>query len=168
MEYDFLFDKGRHLLTIGYNVGEHRQDASYYDLLASEARLYSFVGIAQGQLPQESWFTLGRLLTTTGGEPILLSWGGSMFEYLMPLLVMPTYENTLLDQTYKAAVARQIEYGKKSGVPWGISESGYNTIDVRLNYQYRAFGVPAWVSARACRGSGNCTLCLGACADGGA
>ncbi|MEK7712859.1 MAG: glucoamylase family protein, partial [Nitrospirota bacterium] len=142
MEYDFLFDKERHLLTIGYNVGERRRDASYYDLLASEARLYSFVAIAQGQLPQESWFTLGRLLTTTGGEPILLSWGGSMFEYLMPLLVMPTYENTLLDQTYKAAVARQIEYGKKRGVPWGISESGYNTIDVRLNYQYRAFGVP--------------------------
>ncbi|MEK7735774.1 MAG: glucoamylase family protein, partial [Nitrospirota bacterium] len=142
MEYDFLFDKERHLLTIGYNVGERRRDASYYDLLASEARLYSFVAIAQGQLPQESWFTLGRLLTTTSGEPILLSWGGSMFEYLMPLLVMPTYENTLLDQTYKAAVARQIEYGKKRGVPWGISESGYNTIDVRLNYRYRAFGVP--------------------------
>jgi len=142
MEYDFLFDKERHLLTIGYNVGERRWDTSYYDLLASEARLYSFVAIAQGQLPQESWFTLGRLLTTAGGEPILLSWGGSMFEYLMPLLVMPTYENTLLDQTYKAAVARQIEYGKKRGVPWGISESGYNTIDVRLNYQYRAFGVP--------------------------
>jgi len=142
MEYDFLFDKERHLLTIGYNVGEHRRDPSYYDLLASESRLYSFVAIAQGQLPQESWFTLGRLLTTTSGEPILLSWGGSMFEYLMPLLVMPTYENTLLDQTYKAAVARQIEYGKKRGVPWGISESGYNTIDVRLNYQYRAFGVP--------------------------
>ena len=142
MEFDFLFDKERHLLTIGYNVGEHRWDASYYDLLASEARLYSFVAIAQGQLPQESWFALGRLLTTTSGEPILLSWGGSMFEYLMPLLVMPTYENTLLDQTYKAAVARQIEYGKKRGVPWGISESGYNTIDVRLNYQYRAFGVP--------------------------
>ncbi len=142
MEYDFLFDKERHLLTIGYNVGERRRDASYYDLLASEARLYSFVAIAQGQLAQESWFTLGRLLTTAGGEPILLSWGGSMFEYLMPLLVMPTYENTLLDQTYKAVVARQIEYGKKRGVPWGISESGYNTIDVRLNYQYRAFGVP--------------------------
>ena len=142
MEYDFLFDKERHLLTIGYNVGERRLDASYYDLLASEARLYSFVAIAQGQLPQESWFTLGRLLTTAGGEPILLSWGGSMFEYLMPLLVMPTYENTLLDQTYKAAVARQIEYGKKRGVPWGISESGYNMVDVRLNYQYRAFGVP--------------------------
>jgi cellobiose phosphorylase len=142
MEYDFLFDKERRLLTIGYNVGERRRDAGYYDLLASEARLCNFVAIAQGQLPQESWFTLGRLLTATSGEPVLLSWSGSMFEYLMPLLVMPTYENTLLDQTYKAAVARQIEYGKKRAVPWGISESGYNMIDVHLNYQYRAFGVP--------------------------
>ena len=142
MEYDFLFDEPRNLLAIGYNVGERRRDPSYYDLLASEARFCSFIAIAQGQLPQESWFALGRLLTTAGGEPILLSWSGSMFEYLMPLLVMPTYEHTLLDQTYKAAVARQIEYGRKRGVPWGISESGYNTIDVHLNYQYRAFGVP--------------------------
>ncbi len=142
MEYDFLFDKARHLLSIGYNVGERRLDESFYDLLASEARLCSFIGIAQGQLPQESWFALGRLLTATGGDPVLLSWSGSMFEYLMPLLVMPTYENTLLDQTYKAAVAAQVEYGKKRRVPWGMSESGFNTIDVHLNYQYRAFGVP--------------------------
>ncbi len=142
MEYDFLFDKGRHLLAIGYNVGERRRDPSYYDLLASEARMSTFVAIAQGQLPQESWFSLGRLLTKIGGEPILLSWSGSMFEYLMPLLVMPTYENTLLDETYEAAVKQQIEYGKKCGRPWGMSESGYNAVDVRLNYQYRAFGVP--------------------------
>ena len=142
MEYDFLYDKGRHLLAIGYNVGERRQDPSYYDLLASEARLSSFVAIAQGQLPQESWFALGRLLTTAGGEPTLMSWSGSMFEYLMPLLVMPTYENTLLDQTYQAAVERQIAYGKQRGVAWGMSECGYNTVDVHLNYQYRAFGVP--------------------------
>ena len=142
MDYDFLFDPTRHLLAIGYNVGERRRDASYYDLLASEARLCCFVAIAQGQLPQESWFALGRLLTTAGGEPILLSWSGSMFEYLMPLLVMPTYEHTLLDQTYKAAVDRQIEYGRQRSVPWGMSESGYNTVDVHLNYQYRAFGVP--------------------------
>ena len=142
MEYDFLFDKARHLLAVGYNVGEHRQDSSYYDLLASEARFSSFVAIAQGQLPQENWFALGRLLTTAGGEPVLLSWSGSMFEYLMPLLVMPTYENTLLDRTCRAAVARQIEYGRKSGAPWGISECGYNATDVHLNYQYRAFGVP--------------------------
>ncbi len=142
MEYDFLYDKGRHLLAIGYNVNERRPDPGYYDLLASEARLCTFVAIAQGQLPQESWFALGRLLTSTGGEPILLSWSGSMFEYLMPLLVMPMYENTLLDRTCKAAVGRQIEYGKQRGVPWGMSESGYNMVDVRFIYQYRAFGVP--------------------------
>ncbi len=142
MEYDFLYDETRHLLAIGYNVGENRRDTSYYDLLASEARFATFVAIAQGQLPQESWFALGRLLTTAGGEPILLSWSGSMFEYLMPLLVMPTYAHSLLDQTYKAVVARQIEYGRMRDVPWGVSESGYNAIDVHLNYQYRAFGVP--------------------------
>jgi cyclic beta-1,2-glucan synthetase len=142
MEYDFLYDVTRHLLAIGYNVGESRLDASFYDLLASEARFSTFVAISQGQLPQESWFALGRLLTTVGGEPILLSWSGSMFEYLMPLLVMPTYDYTLLDQTCKAAVARQIEYGKIRAVPWGISECGYNAIDVHQNYQYRAFGVP--------------------------
>ena len=142
MEYDFLFDKARHLLAIGYNAAERRRDSSYYDLLASEARLSSFVAIAQGKLPQESWFALGRLLTTAGGKPILLSWSGSMFEYLMPLLVMPTYEDTLLDQTCRAAVERQVEYGRSRGLPWGISESGYNMVDVHLNYQYRAFGVP--------------------------
>jgi cellobiose phosphorylase len=142
VEYDFLYDKARNLLAIGYNVGAHRQDQSYYDLLASEARLSSFVAIAQGQLPQESWFALGRLLTTAGGEPTLVSWSGSMFEYLMPLLVMPTYNNTLLDQTYRAAVERQIAYGRQRGVAWGISECGYNTVDAALNYQYRAFGVP--------------------------
>jgi hypothetical protein len=142
MEYDFLLDRKSRLLTIGFNVSEHRQDSSHYDLLASEARLASFVAIAQGQAPQEIWFALGRLLTSTGGDPVLVSWSGSMFEYLMPLLVMPTYENTLLDQTYRAAVKRQLEYGEKRGVPWGISECGYNTTDAHLNYQYRAFGVP--------------------------
>ncbi|MBU4316588.1 MAG: cyclic beta 1-2 glucan synthetase [Proteobacteria bacterium] len=142
MEYDFLYDETRHLLSIGYNVSQGRRDESYYDLLASEARLSSFVAIAQGKLPQESWFALGRLLNNVGGDPILLSWSGSMFEYLMPLLLMPTYEHTLLDQTCKAAVARQIDYGKKQGVPWGISESGYNLTDSHLTYQYKAFGVP--------------------------
>ncbi len=141
-DYSFLYDKGSQLLTIGYNTTERRRDASYYDLLASEARFCSFIGIAQGQLPQENWFALGRLLTNPGRYPVLLSWDGSMFEYLMPLLVMPNYESTLLDQTYTAAVRRQIDYGKNRGVPWGISESGYSTIDVHQNYQYRAFGVP--------------------------
>lgn len=142
MEYAFLYDSATHLLAIGYNVPERRRDQSYYDLLASEARLATFIGIAQGQLPQESWFALGRQLTIAGGEPILLSWSGSMFEYLMPLLVMPAFPNTLLNQTCHAAVARQIEYGQQRGVPWGISESGYNAFDASLNYQYRAFGVP--------------------------
>ena len=142
MEYGFLYDPARHLLAIGYNVGERRRDPSYYDLLASEARFSSFVAIAQGVLPQENWFALGRLLTTAGGRSVLLSWSGSMFEYLMPLLVMPTYDNTLLDQTCRRTVERQIAYGKQRGVPWGISECGYNAVDASLNYQYRAFGVP--------------------------
>ena len=142
MEYDFLFDSKSRLFSIGYNESERRLDSSRYDLLASEARLATFVAIAHGKAPQESWFVLGRLLTRTGGDAVLVSWSGSMFEYLMPLLVMPTYENTLLDETYRAAVKRQIEYGEKRGVPWGISECGYNTIDAHLNYQYRAFGVP--------------------------
>ena len=142
MDYSFLYDKASRLLSIGYNVDEQRLDASYYDLLASEVRLCVFVAIAQGQLPQESWFALGRLLTRAGGAPILLSWSGSMFEYLMPQLVMPSYEHTLLDQTAQAAVARQIDYGQQADLPWGISESGYNTVDLHLNYQYRAFGVP--------------------------
>ncbi len=142
MEYGFLYDGARHLLAIGYNVDERRRDASYYDLLASEARFASFVAIAQGQVPQENWFALGRLLTTASGQSVLLSWSGSMFEYLMPLLVMPTYDNTLLDRTCRASVERQIAYGKRRGVPWGVSESGYNAVDAGLNYQYRAFGVP--------------------------
>jgi cyclic beta-1,2-glucan synthetase len=143
IEYDFLYDRSQHLLSIGYNVDEHRRDPGFYDLLASEARLSTFVGIAQGKLPQESWFALGRLLTNKGGTPILLSWSGSMFEYLMPHLIMPTYENTLLDQTDKAVVHKQIEYGAQRDVPWGMSESGYNMVDANLNYQYRAFGVPS-------------------------
>ena len=142
MEFAFLYNSTRRLLAIGYNVSEGRRDGSFYDLLASEARLSSFVAIAQGQLPQESWFALGRLLTIAGGESVLLSWSGSMFEYLMPLLLMPTYEQTILDQSCKAAVARQIDYGKRHGVPWGISESGYNMTDSQFNYQYKAFGVP--------------------------
>ncbi|GAB3778870.1 glucoamylase family protein [Dyella agri] len=142
MEYGLLYDTRRDLLAIGYHLEERRLDAGFYDLLASECRLASFVAIAQEQLPQESWFALGRLLTTTGNGPVLLSWTGSMFEYLMPMLVMPSFEGTLLDQTCRAAVARQIEYGHQLGLPWGVSESGYNAIDAHLNYQYRAFGVP--------------------------
>lgn len=142
VEYDFLFEPSTNLLRIGFNVDDQRKDESYYDMLASEARLAVFVAIAQGKITQESWFSLSRLLTASSAGPILLSWSGSMFEYLMPQLIMPVYENTLLDQTNLATVKRQIEYGKKQGVPWGISESGYNSVDANLNYQYRAFGVP--------------------------
>jgi len=142
MDFTFLFDPARDLFSIGFNVAEHRCDPGFYDLLASEARLCSYVAIALGQVPQDHWFSMGRLLVASKGEPILVSWSGSMFEYLMPLLVMPNYENTLLDHTCKAAVQQQIEYGQSRGVPWGISESGYNRTDVQLNYQYRAFGVP--------------------------
>jgi cyclic beta-1,2-glucan synthetase len=142
MEFEFLYDRTRHLLAVGYNVDESRRDSSFYDLLASEARFSSFIAIAQGKLPQECWFALGRMLTTAEGEPVLVSWSGSMFEYLMPLLVMPAYEGTLLDQTCRAAVARQIAYGRQRSLPWGVSESGYNTVDANLNYQYHAFGVP--------------------------
>jgi cyclic beta-1,2-glucan synthetase len=142
LDYDFLLDKTSHLLSIGYNVSERKLDTSNYDLLASEARLAAFLGIAQGRIPDESWFALGRRLTSSGGDPVLLSWSGSMFEYLMPLLIMPTFEHTLLDDTYKAAVKRQVAYGRRSRTPWGISECGYNTVDAHLNYQYRAFGVP--------------------------
>jgi len=142
MDMSFLYNASSELFTIGYNVDSQRSDVSFYDLLGSEARVASFVAIAQGQVSQEHWFALGRLLTSAGGAPALLSWSGSMFEYLMPLLVMPNYENTLLDHTYRAVVARQIKYGRQRGVPWGISESGYNAVDILLNYQYRAFGVP--------------------------
>ena len=142
MDFEFLYDAGCGLLAIGYDVGERRRDPSCYDLLASEARLASFLLIAQGQIPQKHWFALGRLLTSHGGEVSLISWSGSMFEYLMPQLIMPSYANTLLEQTCKAAVSRQIEYGKQRAVPWGISESCYNATDMHQVYQYRAFGVP--------------------------
>src|SRR5581483_8780016 len=126
----------RRLLAIGYNADAFRRDSSFYDLLASEARLGVFVAIAQGGIPQDSWFALGRLRSSAGGPPALLSWGGSMFEYLMPLLVMPSFERTLLNETCHAAVKRQVAYGRQRSLPWGISESGYNLVDASLNYQY--------------------------------
>src|SRR5207302_3250630 len=115
MDFTFLFDPVRDLFSIGYNVSEHRRDASFYDLLASEARLCSYVAIAQGEIPQDHWFSLGRLLVSVGGDPVLASWSGSMVECLMPLLVMPNYENTLLDQTCKGAVRQQMRYGQLRG-----------------------------------------------------
>ena len=142
MDFSFLYEADRHLLAIGFNVNERRLDPACYDLLASEARLASFMLIAQDQLPQEHWFALGRQVTTHHGAMALLSWSGSMFEYLMPQLIMPTAEHTLLDQTCRAVVARQIEYGRQRGVPWGVSESCFNATDADGIFQYSAFGVP--------------------------
>ncbi|WP_296257312.1 MULTISPECIES: GH36-type glycosyl hydrolase domain-containing protein [unclassified Pseudomonas] len=141
MDFSLLYDSPRDLFVIGYNADERRLDTGHYDLLASEVRLTNFVVIAQGQIPQRAWFTLGRLLGENAGTPTLLSWSGSMFEYLMPMLVMPNYDGSLLDQTCRSAVAVQIEHGAKLGIPWGVSESGYYTLDANFNYQYRAFGV---------------------------
>ncbi|MBC7933664.1 MAG: hypothetical protein H7Z38_24145, partial [Rubrivivax sp.] len=142
MEFDFLLDPERKVFRIGYNVTAARADNSYYDLLASESRLASFVAIAKGDVSQEHWFRLGRGLTPVDGSRALISWTATMFEYLMPLLVMRDYDRTLLHQTYRAVVGRQIEYGEERRVPWGISESAYNARDLHLNYQYAPFGVP--------------------------
>ena len=142
MSFKFLYDEERALFSIGYNVGGARLDASYYDLLASEARLASLIAIAKGDIPQEHWFRLSRPRAELSSGSVLLSWSGSMFEYLMPLLVTRTYENTLLDETCDSVVSAQRAYGAKQDVPWGISESAYNTMDLGMTYQYRAFGVP--------------------------
>ncbi|MBK7705579.1 MAG: hypothetical protein IPJ30_07305 [Acidobacteria bacterium] len=142
MEFGFLIDPERKVFAIGYNADNEKLDNSFYDLLASEARLTGFVAIAKGEIPQEHWFRLGRALTPVGSSRALISWTATMFEYLMPLLVMRDYEETFLNQTYRAIVRRQIDYAKKNDVPWGISESAYNARDLQLNYQYQAFGVP--------------------------
>ena len=142
MDFEFLFDHERELFSIGYQVGSHTLDGSSYDLLASEARLASFVAIAKNDVPVDHWFRLGRTLTHASGETALVSWSGSMFEYLMPALVMRSFPQTVLDQTCHGAVRRQIAYAAERGVPWGISESAYNVRDRHLTYQYRAFGVP--------------------------
>ena len=142
MDFRFLLDPERKVFTIGYNVTEGRNDNSFYDLLASEARLASFIAIAKGDVQQEHWFRMGRQLTAVDGGRALISWTGTMFEYLMPLLLMRNYRETLLGETYEAVVSRQIEYGYERGVPWGISESAYSARDLQLNYQYGPFGVP--------------------------
>jgi len=146
MSFGFLYDPHRRILAIGFRLadaeGPGRLDPSYYDLLASEARLASFVAIARGELPEAHWFHLGRLVTSVDGTPTLLSWSGTAFEYLMPLLVMKSYPETLLAASCQMIVRRQIEYGAARQVPWGVSESAYNLTDRHGNYQYKAFGVP--------------------------
>ncbi len=142
MDFRFLFDSDRKLFAIGFQGSTHSLDGSYYDLLASEARLASFIAVAKNDVPVDHWFRLGRTLTYAVGEPALVSWSGSMFEYLMPLLVMRSFPFTVLSQTYDGALARHIAYGKERDVPWGVSESAYNVRDRHHTYQYRPFGVP--------------------------
>ncbi len=142
MDFDFLFDSHRQVFHIGYNVETETLDANCYDLLASEARIASLLAIAKGQVPQSHWLHLARPVTQTNGTRALLSWGGTMFEYLMPPLLMHSYEGTLLEQSCRAVVDHQIAYARQKGVPWGISESGYYRFDAAMNYQYQGFGVP--------------------------
>ena len=141
MDFGFLLDRDRHLLSIGYLVSEGTLDQSCYDLLASEARLASFVAIAKGDVPARHWFRLGRGVTAIGHGAALISWSGSMFEYLMPSLVMRAPAGSLIEQTTRLIVQRQIEYGATLGV-WGITESAYNVRDLEFTYQYSNFGVP--------------------------
>ena len=142
MDFGFLFDPMRQLFAIGYRVTDGSLDPGRYDLLASEARLASFVAIAKGDVPVSHWFRLGRALTPVELDSVLVSWSGSMFEYLMPTLVMPAPAGSLLEQTSRLVVGRQISYGAERGVPWGVSESGYNARDLEMTYQYSSFGVP--------------------------
>ena len=139
----FLYDTRRNLFPVGFNVVDQRPDKAFYDLLASEARIGSFVAIARGDIPVEHWFTMGRPHNVIGRRHVLLSWTGTMFEYLMPSLLLRSHGNSLLDKATNEAVAIQIKYGRKRRVPWGISESAFSDLDTEKTYQYKAFGVPA-------------------------
>jgi cyclic beta-1,2-glucan synthetase len=143
MNMGFLYQSTRKLFSIGFNVSTDVLDGSSYDLLASEARLGSFVAIARGDVPMEHWFSLGRPYGAVGRQRVLLSWTGTMFEYLMPLLLQKSYDKSLLDKAARDAVTVQIAYGRTRSVPWGISESAYADLDLAKTYQYQAFGVPA-------------------------
>ncbi|MGC9358649.1 MAG: glucoamylase family protein, partial [Anaerolineae bacterium] len=142
MEFGFLFDRQREVYYLGYRVETEELDGNHYDLLASEARTTSLISIANDEIPESHWLHLSRPLTRVNGRRALLSWNGSMFEYLMPELWTRTYEETLLGQTCRAVVECQMEYARSEGVPWGVSESGYYRFDAAMNYQYRGFGVP--------------------------
>ncbi|WP_029349199.1 glucoamylase family protein [Bosea sp. 117] len=142
MDFAFLLDPERKLLSIGYSLADNGLDPSCYDLLASEARLASLFAIAKGDAPTRHWFRLGRLATPLGNGSALISWSGSMFEYLMPSLVMRAPAGSVLEQTNRLVVERQQSYARSLGVPWGMSESAYNARDIEFTYQYANFGVP--------------------------
>lgn len=142
MKFEPLYDKKKQLFSIGFNPEENKLSNSYYDLLASEARQTSYLCIARGEITPNHWFRMGRSLTVVDGYKGLISWTGTMFEYLMPLLIMKSYRNTLLDETYSFVIKSQIKYGNQRRMPWGTSESGFNTMDINHEYQYKAIGVP--------------------------
>ncbi len=142
MDFRFLYHYKRRVFHIGFNLVTGQLDLNYYDLLASEARIASILAIAKGDVPQSHWLHLGRPVTRVENSYVLLSWSGTMFEYLMPSLFLRSYPGTLLAESTQGAVLHQIAYGKAKGVPWGISESGFYRFDTNQNYQYRAFGVP--------------------------
>ncbi len=142
MEFGFLLNTDSRLLAIGYRVADNTLDPSCYDLLASEARVARRFAIAKNDVPARHWFRLGRAVTPVGNGAALVSWSGSMFEYLMPSLVIRAPAGSLLEQTSRLIVGRQISYGASLGVPWGISESAFSARDLELTYQYSNFGVP--------------------------
>ena len=142
MDFSFLLNRERKLLSIGFRVAEQQLDESCYDLLASEARLASLFAIAKGDVPTEHWLRLGRSVTEIGFSAALLSWSGSMFEYLMPPLVMKEPLGGILDQSSHLIIRKQIAYGRSKRIPWGVSEAAYNARDTQMTYQYTNFGVP--------------------------
>lgn len=142
MDFSFLINKRRKLLSVGFNVEKDRLEPACYDLLASESRTAAFVAIAKEDIPQETWFLLGRAHTLDEGRPVLLSWSGTSFEYLMPSLWMRSFPNTLLERSRVASVRSQQRYALSKGVPWGISESSYSKLDEAGIYHYYAFGLP--------------------------
>ncbi|MBA4263556.1 MAG: hypothetical protein C0453_00615 [Comamonadaceae bacterium] len=142
MDFAVLYDRRRRLFHIGYRVDDATPDVAYYDLLASESRITSFVAIAKGDVPLNHWQALGRPFLPFDGQPILRSWSGSMFEYLMPSALMREPEGTLLQRTTVLAVQAQQRFGFTHGVPWGVSESAYFEQDSQRAFQYGPFGVP--------------------------
>ena len=159
MDFTFLFDSARKLFSIGYRATDGSLDPNCYDLLASEARLTSFIAIAKGDVPSSHWFRLGRALTPVGRGSALISWSGSMFEYLMPALVMRSPAGSMLSQTYQQVVRRQIEYGMERDVPWGVSESAYNARDLEPHVPiFQFWRAWPWAQTRPQRGYGRCAV----------